>query len=66
MSSHRLAAFAGGLVFLCLALIGLYRLLFWFPITVAGQQVGQTMSFFAFVIFLVLSLISFQAVRNKG
>ena len=60
MSSNKLAAVTGALVFLILALVSLYRLLFWFPITIAGAQVGQTASFFAFVICIALSLIMFR------
>lgn len=57
MHSQRLATIAAAVVFLVLALISLYRLLFWFPITIGGAQVGQTASFFAFVISAALCLI---------
>ncbi len=60
MTSNKLANFAGAFVFLILAVVSLYRLLFWFPITIAGAQVGQTASFFAFVICIALSLIMFR------
>ena len=63
MTSNKLAAIAGGLVFLVLALIALYRLLVGFPISIGGMQIGQTTSFFAFVIFAVLSLIMFRGLR---
>jgi hypothetical protein len=66
MFSHRIAAFASGIVFLLIALVGLYRLLYWFPVTVAGMEIGQTVSFFAFVICAVLSVISFQALKGNG
>jgi hypothetical protein len=52
--------FAAALICLGLAAVSLYRLLFWFPITIAGAQIGQTASFFAFVIFTALSLILFR------
>jgi hypothetical protein len=64
MPSNKLASLVGALVFLVLALISLYRLLFWFPISIAGEQVGQTASFFAFVIFAALTLIMFRASRT--
>lgn len=60
----KVAALAGGLVFLALALVSLYRLLFWFPITIGGAAVGQTASFFAFVIFAALTLIMFRGART--
>jgi hypothetical protein len=66
MFSNRLSSLAGGIVFLLIALIALYRLLFWFPITIAGERVGQVSTFFVFVIFAALSLISFQGLRNQG
>ena len=47
----------GGLIFLVVAGISLYRLLFWFPIDVGGAHVGQVASFFAFVISAALCLI---------
>jgi hypothetical protein len=52
-------------VFLLIALVALYRLLFWFPLVIAGWQVGQTVSFFTFVIFTALSIISFQGLRVR-
>jgi hypothetical protein len=63
MSTNKLAAIAGAVVFLALALVSLYRLLFWFPITIGSQHVGQTSSFFAFVIFAALTMIMFRAIR---
>ena len=65
MFSSRLGSVAGGVVFLVLALVSLYRLLFWFPITVGGHAIGQTASFFAFAIFAALTLISFQGLRSE-
>jgi hypothetical protein len=66
MSSSKLFQYVGALVFLLLALVSLYRLLFWFPITIAGEEVGQTTSFFALVIFVALSLMLFRGVRERA
>ena len=55
MSSNRLTNLVGGFVFLLLAFVALYRLLWGFSITVGGLEVGQTASFFALVNFAALS-----------
>jgi hypothetical protein len=65
MFSSRLGAVIGGVVFLTLALVSLYRLLFGFSITIGGHAIGQTASFFAFAAFAALSLISFQGMRAR-
>lgn len=60
MSSNRLAILIGALIFLALAAAALYRLMVGFPIVIGGMQVGQTTSFFAFVVFAALSLMLFR------
>ena len=65
MSSNRTLSLIGGLVFLCLAALALYRLLVGFPMTIGGMHVGQTMSFFAFVAFAAISLILFRGSRRS-
>jgi len=64
MSSTRLVNIAAGLVFLILAGIALYRLLFYFPITIGGAYVGQVASFFAFVVCAALALMLFVGRRE--
>lgn len=64
MFNSKLSSFLGGVVFLIISLAALYRLMFWFPITVAGQQIGQATSFLAFAIFAALSIVSFQGLRG--
>jgi hypothetical protein len=64
MFRNKLSALAGAVVFLLIALVALYRLLFWFPITVGGQTVGQTVSFFIFVVFIALAMIAFKDLRS--
>ena len=63
MSSNRLGTLIGGIVFLVIAIISGYRLLFWFPITIGGHFVGQVASFFAFVISAALCLILLRSGR---
>jgi len=38
----------------------LYRLLYWFPITIGGQQVGQAATFLALAISAALCLVFFR------
>lgn len=64
MSSQRLAALAGAFVFLVLALIALARLLVGFNMNIGGIHVGQTASFFAFVICAAIALILFRTGRQ--
>jgi hypothetical protein len=65
MSSNRSLSLAGGLVFLCLAALALYRLLVGFPMTIGGMHIGQTASFFAFVAFAAMSLVLFRGSRSS-
>lgn len=57
MSSSKLANLVGGIIFLIVAAVCLYRLLFWFPITIGGERVGQVATFFALAISAALGLI---------
>jgi hypothetical protein len=57
MTSNRVASLVGGIIFLIVAAVCLYRLLFWFPITIGGERVGQVATFFALAISAALSLM---------
>jgi len=59
--SNKSAVFVAAVIFLVAACAALYRLMVGFPIVVAGLQIGQTASFFAFVICGALSFICFKA-----
>jgi len=61
-TSNLIAAF----VFLIIAIAGLYRLLVGFPIVIAGVSIGQTASFFTFVIFAALSVIFFKSAAGSS
>ena len=54
---HRLPTLVAAAVFLAIAALALYRLLAGFPITIGGMEVGQTTSFFVFVICAALGLM---------
>ena len=58
--SNKPLLLVAALVCLAIAAVSLYRLIFWFPLTIGGAAVGQVASFFAFVIFAALSLIFFR------
>jgi hypothetical protein len=66
MSSHKLATVIAAFVFLILAAASLYRLLVGIPITIGGYEIGQTMSFLAFVICAALSLMLFRGARASS
>ena len=57
MSGHRIATIVGAFAFLAIAALALYRLLAGFPITIGGVEIGQTSSFFVFVICAALALM---------
>jgi len=60
MSVHRLATIVGAFAFLVIAALALYRLLAGFPITIGGHEIGQTSSFFVFVVCAALALMLFR------
>lgn len=60
MSTHRIATLTGAFIFLAIAALALYRLLVGFPITIGGEEIGQTSSFFVFVICAALALMLFR------
>ena len=62
-SKHRLPTLVAAVVFLAIAALALYRLLVGFPITIGGMEVGQTTSFFVFVICTALALM---LLRGRG
>ena len=63
--SQKVLMFIVAVVFLIAAAAGFYRLMVGFPIIVAGVAIGQTASFFEFVISAALSLISFRAALGR-
>jgi hypothetical protein len=65
MFRNKIYAFAGIIIFPVIALIALYRLIYWFPIEIAGRPVGQTVSFLLFIIFSVLTVMAFQDLRRR-
>src|SRR3954454_21498115 len=66
LMSKRVLMFVVASVFLIAAAAGLYRLMAGFPIPVAGVVVGQTASFFEFVISAALSVMLFRAAFGRA
>jgi len=60
MSGHRLVTLIAAGLFLLLACASLYRFLVGFPVTIAGESVGQTATFFVLVISVALSIMLFR------
>jgi hypothetical protein len=58
--SNRLVTTAGAIALLAVAALALYRLLAGFPISIGGQEIGQTTSFFVFVVCTALALMLFR------
>ena len=63
---NRVASLSGGIIFLIVGALALYRLFVGFPITIGGMEVGQTSTFIVFVVCAALSLMLFRqsAVRT--
>ena len=66
MTGRTILMLIAALLFLLLGLFGFYRLMVGFPISIGGAQLGQTSSFFMFVICVVISLILFGQARAAG
>ena len=64
----KFANLAAGIIFAIVAGVCLYRLLFWFPITVGGQQVGQAATFLALAISVALAMVFLKGgiARSEG
>ena len=67
MTTRKLVLFSAALVFLVVAAASLYRFLFGFAITIAGQSVGQASTFLIMVASAGFSLLLFrEAMLESG
>lgn len=66
MTGRKVLMLVAAVFFLLAGLAGFYRLMVGFPLSIAGAHLGQTSSFFVFVICVVLSLILFGEARSGG
>ena len=64
MSTYRIATLVGAFVFLAIACLALYRMLFGMPISIGGVMVGNVWAFFVFVACAALSLMLFRGGGN--
>jgi|1186.fasta_scaffold352704_1 hypothetical protein len=62
----KLPILIAAVVFLIAGAGGFYRLMVGFPIVIAGVAIGQTASFFEFVICAALSLILFRSALTQA
>jgi hypothetical protein len=63
--SNKLLMVVAGVVLLIASAAGFYRLMVGFPIVVGGVMIGQTASFFTFVIGAALSFICFKRAARR-
>ena len=61
----KLTTTAVAILLLAVAAVALYRLLFWFPISIGGAEVGQTSSLLTFVICVALPLMLFRGAKTE-
>jgi hypothetical protein len=62
---NRYAALTGGIVFLAVTALALYRLMVGFQISIGGAEIGQTTTFFALVAGAALTLMFFRAALSR-
>ena len=62
----KLANLVAGIIFAIIAGASLYRLLYWFPITIGGQQVGQAATFLALAISIALAMVFLRGGLARG
>jgi hypothetical protein len=64
MGTRKLVLSAAALIFLLVTLAALYRLLFGFPMSIGGEEVGQVSTFFVLVCGAALTLMLFSEARK--
>ena len=65
MATRKLVLFAAAIIFLLVTLAALYRFLVGFPISIGGEEVGQTSTFFVMVCGAALTLMLFNEARKS-
>jgi hypothetical protein len=64
MGSRKLVLTVAAVIFLLITAGALYRLLVGFPISIGGEEVGQTSTFFVLVCGAALTLMCFNEARK--
>jgi hypothetical protein len=64
MASRKLVLSVAAIVFLLITLGAIYRLLVGFPISIGGEEVGQTTTFFVLVCGAALTMMLFNEARK--
>ena len=66
MTGRKTLMLVAGLFFLIVGLVGFYRLMFGFEITLGQHHVGQVSSYLIFVVCIGLSIALFRESKNAG
>ena len=66
MTSRRLFTLLAAIIFLLVAAVNFYRLMFGFPISIGGYMIGNTISFFIMVASIALSMMLFREARTPA
>ena len=64
MGTRKLVLSVAALIFLLVTLAALYRLLFGFPMSIGGEEVGQVSTFFVLVCVAALTMMLFSEARK--
>ena len=64
MATRKLVLSAAAIIFLLIAALALYRLMVGFPISIGGEELGQTASFLVLVCGAALALMLFNEARK--
>jgi hypothetical protein len=64
MGTRKLVLSVAALIFLLVTLAALYRLLFGFPMSIGGEEVGQVSTFFVLVCGAALTMMLFSEARK--
>ena len=64
MATRKLVLSAAGIIFLLVTLAALYRFLVGFPLSIGGEEIGQTSTFFVMVCGAALTMMMFNEARK--
>ena len=65
MTGRKVLLLIAAVLFLLMGISGFYRLMVGYPLSLGSLQFGQTLSFFIFIICVVISLILFKQAMSR-